>query len=162
MRPLLARSLCATALAGGVAGCFGDTAAPPAFRFDCASQSDCDEPEECIDGLCQVRCTYSTFETDCPGTEGYAACFNGLCAHLCDTAAKVPPCPGNQSCRTVPLDGIDLGGGGLGGSSIDLENLGVCGVACDADSCPDGELCVEGVCVPLDAGETDGTGDTGA
>ena len=135
----------------GLTGCFGDTQQPATFRFECKSDGDCTDPEQCIDSLCQVPCTYASFEDDCPGDT--VTCFNGLCSNLCELDGR--GCPGTQDCLEVP---IDPGAGGFGG--VDTSNLGICGSKCSADSCPDGELCLEGICVPLAGGETTGgTGD---
>lgn len=139
----------------GLAACFGDTQKPAAYRFECDADGDCKDPEKCIEGLCQVPCTFATAEDDCSAE--FVTCVNGTCANLCeldDSAA----CPGAQACIEAP---IDLGGGGFGG--VDTSNLGVCGVECSADSCPDGEFCLEGICLPIDTGGDTGgdtTGDT--
>lgn len=120
---------------GTAAGCFLEPEAPPTFRFDCDSDSDCPEEEVCMSGLCQRPCTLATAGDDCP-SESYATCINGACATLCDTSADEDPCPEPQSCNSAALGG-------------DESDFGLCSQACTADSCPDSETCVEGFCVQL-------------
>lgn len=141
-------------LAFGLGACFGDTQQPSAYRFDCKSDGDCKDPEQCIEGLCQIPCTFASFEDDCPAEQNFVSCFNGVCSNLCELDDGAA-CPGAQSCVEVPFDPGAVGGG-FGG--VDVSNLGVCGIKCTDGSCPDGELCLEGICIPLEGGETGGTG----
>ena len=142
----------------GFAACFIDTPQPPSFFFDCGSDADCQDGEECVSGLCQVTCTFETFEDDCPSSDGYIACFNGVCAKSCSLSDDAP-CTKPHDCVAFDLGGIDLGG--LGGG-LDPDDFGLCGEACDPDdpsTCAEGEFCFEGYCAPL--GGSDGGDETG-
>jgi len=162
---------------GLVAGCFRDGTPPPAFRYTCEADSDClsqlldnmGEPvldangdpyaEECINGLCQYSCSGSVLDlvlnpmavSGCPPDRDGYTCLNGTCNHLCDAAADPPECSGSQTC----IEFADFG------DIPDLDDLlsnlpqdkpGMCGTLCEADdasTCPDGQLCFDGICVDL-------------
>jgi len=174
---------------GLVAGCFRDGTPPPAFRFTCEADSDCEamtddmgEPivdengapyvEQCIAGLCQYACSGSVLgfidpsaASGCPPNNDGYTCFNGTCNHLCDAAAETPECSSPQTC----VEFADFGD--IPNLDSLLEQLpqqrpGLCGVLCDADdasTCPDGQLCFDGLCIDLSGGLPDttatGTGD---
>ncbi len=171
---------------GLVVGCFRDGSPPPAFRFNCEVDADCEpltdddgepildadgEPyvEQCIAGLCQFSCSGSVLDfinpsavSDCPSDNDGYTCFNGTCNHLCDAAADPSQCSAPQTC----VEFADFG------DLPDLESLleqlpqekpGICGILCSADdtsTCPDGQLCFDGVCVDLSGG-LPGTSSTG-
>jgi hypothetical protein len=116
-------------------GCFIEITPPPAARYTCDSDAECDDDEVCASGLCQVPCTMATFNSDCDQSKGYAACFNGYCAHLCEVEAS--ECTSPQVCLSL-------------GISLNLEGAtsGVCGIDCGASGCPEGEACTAGgVCL---------------
>lgn len=127
-------------------GCFSERLAPPTFRFACGDDRDCEGPEKCIDGLCQVPCSQATFAEDCAEGGTFALCLNGVCSSTC--AIDEVECPGNQTCLDLGVDlGQLAGGGGFGGGSSDAR-IGVCGTPCEGDaSCPSGEVCFTGFCV---------------
>ena len=174
--------LCLSTAIGMAAGCFRDGTPPPGFRYYCDTDADCQplfddmgepvldddgEPfvEQCIDGLCQYACSGSVLgfidpmaKSGCPpDREGYT-CFNGTCNHLCDAAAEPSECSTPQTCVAFAE---------IVGDVPDLEDLlamlpqerpGLCGVLCDpedATTCPDGQLCFDGVCVDLSGGASD-------
>jgi len=142
-----------------IAACYGERLPPPTFRFDCDSAEDCNENEACRDGLCQIPCTTSTFEEDCPSGEGFAMCFNGVCSHLCPIEKDV--CPPPQICLEFSQEAASSSGG-MGGGGGDDMSFGICGVLCEnADDCPAGEICMMGVCLPVDSGGTGDDGSTG-
>jgi hypothetical protein len=126
-------------------GCFIEPGEPPAFRADCSSDGECKDGEACIASLCQVPCSTATFEEDCGGDGNYVTCFNGVCASTCDAEAESNPCPGAQECI-----GFDL-------SEFGASDIAICGQSCDAAGappCPEGETCLEGVCLDLSGGDT--------
>ena len=131
----------------GAGACYSERLPPPTYRYACSSDGDCDDEEECRDGLCETPCTIATFEDDCGS--GFAFCFNGACSNTCEVDGDV--CPGSQECVSLAEFGIDLGGGGgspFGGGSS--SELGLCGRMCEGDGaglCPEGEACFEGFCV---------------
>ncbi len=127
MLPLLLAAFSLSASA-----CYSERLPPPTFRHSCGGDGECGEGESCVSGLCQVPCTLATSLEDCgqPGQgSSYFGCLNGVCSSLCDPGNDI--CPGEQSCATIP--GED-------------ESLGVCIAECTEDSCPDGEICIEGFC----------------
>lgn len=134
---------CAVAwlLGAVVVGCFAEAQPPPTYRYACATASECDEGEACIDELCQIPCTTATAQTDCPSAGSFAGCFNGVCASVCQLELD-EPCPRPQTCVELPYD---ISAGGRGGAGP----LGLCGTLCSAGDgrCPEGETCVGGFCV---------------
>jgi hypothetical protein len=131
--------------------------------------------EECIAGLCQHACAGSILDilsqsgsTDCPSDrEGYT-CFNGTCNHLCDAADELPPCSAPQTCIefTTLFSAFGQAADGFEEalSSLPQEKPGICGIPCDdadAPACPDGQVCLEGVCLGFDSGGTTGGDTTG-
>jgi hypothetical protein len=124
----------------GHSGCFQQPAAPPAFRFSCGSADDCEAGETCLEGLCQVPCTFGNAATTC-FEDGYLTCWNGGCASACPLGDD-GACPGSQTCIDLGLSGSS---GGFGGGSSTA--VGICGTLCTADSCPAGEACFEGACL---------------
>ena len=145
--PLLVGLLCLSANA-----CFIEPGEPPSFRYDCSSDDQCEEGQQCIASLCQIACSTATFADDCPQDGSALLCFNGVCASSCDADASPDPCPGAQSCMDFDL------------SEFGQENLAICGQSCDtpdAPPCPGAEVCLEGVCLDLAGGDSgDTTGDT--
>ena len=114
--------------------CFSERLPPPTFRHTCGGDGQCGDGESCISGLCQVPCTLATAAEDCdisPQGGSYLGCINGVCSSPCQPDDDI--CPGAQSCTEIP--GIS-------------EQLGavICIERCSADSCPDGEICIEGFC----------------
>jgi len=158
--------------------CYSERPAPPAFRYKCNSNADCFDNEVCLDGLCQVQCTQATFSEVCTG-DNHLYCFNGLCSTGCDPTDEDSVCPQSQECIDLGLQ-VSVGGFiGSGGS----ESVGLCGNLCTPTSCPETEICIEGICVatcedssdcganlvclfglcvPEGAGTTDDGTDTGA
>ncbi len=130
------------------AGCYSERLPPPAYRYPCDSDLDCDQGESCVLGLCEFRCSTATFETDCPSDGSYLACINGLCANGCEVGTDT--CPDLTECIDLSALGISVGGSSnpFGGSSN--TNVGVCGRMCEVggDSCPGGEVCILGFCTP--------------
>ncbi len=120
---------------GLVSGCFTERLPPPAFRYACGSDVDCGMGDRCISGLCQTPCSQATFAMACD-TRSHVACFNGACASLCEIA-EGSKCPSPQTCIDVGLSEV----------SSETAGFGVCGTACTGDTCPEGELCLEGFCV---------------
>ncbi|MGB1274868.1 MAG: hypothetical protein ACPG77_03885 [Nannocystaceae bacterium] len=149
------------------AACFTDTPVPPTFRFQCASDSECEQitgpdgevlyAQSCISGLCQYACQTDLLasQSDCPPNEGFLGCFNGVCTHLCDQTDRL--CSAPQACQTgtIPPEFAAM----LGGA----EEIGLCGIACDdadAPDCPDGQSCFEGICIDLSGLTTGSDSDT--
>lgn len=129
-------------------GCYSERLPPPAFRYDCGGDGECGDGESCIDGLCQVACTLATATEDC-GLSGqggsYLACINGVCSSACELDAN--GCPGQQSCAEIPGFSEQLG-------------AGICMQECSEDSCPTGEICIEGFCAEAcDAADANACGD---
>lgn len=151
-RPLPFLLALATGLAVGVA-CYSERQPPPTFRYSCNADADCDAPERCMHGLCQVPCSMATASEVCTG-DNHLACFNGACSTGCNPADD-DACPKAQTCVDI---GLMVSQGGFFGSSED-QSLGVCGTACTEGSCPAGEICLEGFCLqPCDDGDECGTG----
>lgn len=144
--------------------CFLEKELPPTFRFSCEEDAQCaniqDENgqtmyvERCIDGLCQYPCTTSLLDefSDCPPNRGLL-CFNGVCSNLCDPSAEPPPCSSPHACQALSIpEGLDP----MDFTDVDLSaftsGLGVCAIPCDANnpnSCPQGQACLDGVCLTL-------------
>ncbi len=167
---------------GLVAGCFRDGTPPPAFRFNCEADSDCEalldnmgEPvldengdpyaEQCIAGLCQYACSGSVLgfidpsaASGCPpDNDGYT------CNHLCDAAADPPECSDPQTCVEFAEFG-DIPNLEDILEQLPQERPGICGVLCDAEdasTCPDGQLCFDGLCIDLSGGIPDTTATSG-
>ena len=143
-RALLPALALALASAVGLSACFIEAQPGTNFRFECDATTDCEDGETCVSGLCQVECTIATFQQDCPSTGDYTGCLNGVCANTCSTADDT--CPSPTECLSAPSS---IGGplsGLFGGGSVE-----VCGETCselDPTSCPTGEICDQGVCVP--------------
>jgi hypothetical protein len=143
---------------------------PPQFRFSCTTDDDCqavvdDEGSEeyrerCIAGLCQYPCEGSLLTTipgECPAND-YFGCFNGVCTHLCDNVTQLCPYPQKCIVQDIPDEFVGQIPGG-----IDLEQTGLCGVRCDAEGaidCPEGQVCLEGVCLSFGGGGGTDTGGT--
>jgi len=134
-------------------GCYAEREPPPTYRYQCGGDGDCEEGEECRDGICERMCTQATFEDDCD-TSTHVMCFNGACSNTCEVGANV--CPSVQECVDLSELGIDIGGGSSnpfgGGSSA---TLGICGRKCSEgdDLCPDGEMCLPDLTIPGADGE---------
>lgn len=147
---------------GGFVGCFIEAAQPSTFRFQCASDGECEDGQVCAEGLCQQPCGG---EDDDPCANEAPICLNGYCASLCPLPAEgsddVDVCPQPQSCVELPES--------FSGFGFDTGSSGACLVACADDSgCVEGEVCdtESGLCFPdlgsTTGGETDGeTGDGG-
>jgi len=150
------------------AACFTDTPVPPTFRFQCSSDSECEQltdgdgevlyAQSCISGLCQYACETDLLasQSDCPPNEGYLGCFNGVCTHLCDQTDRL--CSAPQTCQmgAVPPEFAAM----LGGA----DEIGLCGIACDdadAPDCPEGQTCLEGICIDLSGLTTGSDSDSG-
>ncbi len=171
---------------GLVAGCFRDGSPPPAFRFNCEADADCEpltdddgepildadgEPyvEQCIAGLCQFSCSGSVLDfinpaavSDCPSDRDGYTCFNGTCNHLCDAAADPSQCSAPQTCVEFAEFG-DLADLDSLLEQLPQEKPGLCGILCSAEdtsTCPDGQLCFDGACVDLSGGLPGGTSST--
>ncbi len=123
------------------AACYGERQPPPTFRYACNSDADCENPERCMHGLCQVPCSMMTAEDVCTA-DNHLACFNGACSTGCNPDDS-DVCPKTQTCVDI---GLMLMQGGQFGATED-QKLGVCGTACTEGSCPTGEVCVEGFCL---------------
>lgn len=167
------RTLVAALLLGsGLLGlsCYSELPPPPAFRYACESDGDCNSDEVCRYGLCERPCTQTSLfiaqlveaeAQPCPFETYTGGCFNNACANTCELDST-NNCPPGQVCADV---GIEVSGGGFfgGGSS---SAAGVCVTACNdsdrADICTVGETCVEGVCEAIDcaAGEACNDGET--
>lgn len=133
MRALLPRlaTLLLLGCSTAAASCFIESPPPPASRYTCDTDADCEGGEVCASGLCQVPCTLATFAQDCDASVGYIACYNGFCAHLCE--------PSNSNC-TPPQTCISIG-------EIEGMSAGICGEDCSVSGCPTGETCLSGVCL---------------
>ena len=158
-------------------GCYYETTPSPSFRYRCNSTDDCETPETCIDGLCQIPCTQATFDEDCPDDGRFVACFNGVCASTC--SRREANCPAPQECiefgprysgLLARLGQSDRNGLGLCGNLCDGQCNGneVCGegfcfATCDPalpmSSCAPGLICSNGFCVPADLPELGGADD---
>ena len=131
-----------------VMACYSERLPPPNFRYGCTQDSDCSDPQRCIDNLCQIPCTQATFSTACGQNGGFAFCLNGVCSSTC--LQSDDNCPGRQRCLSpgFNLGSLIGGGGGFGGGGgVDTEDLGICGMECTPSSCPEGEACFAGFCV---------------
>ncbi|MCA9649369.1 MAG: hypothetical protein KC501_05640 [Myxococcales bacterium] len=159
------RTLVAALLLGSGLGlsCYSELPPPPAFRYACDSDTDCNADELCRHGLCERPCTQTAVfmaelveaeARPCPFETYTGGCFNGACANTCELGSDF--CPPSQVCVDVGLSvssGSSLFGGGSSSSAT-----GVCVTSCTdhPDLCTVGELCSEqGVCEAIDcqAGE---------
>lgn len=122
--------------------CYSERLAPPTFRYSCSSDGDCNADERCLGGLCQVPCTQLTFDDVCT-QQNHLACFNGVCSTGCVPSEDENPCPSSQTCIDV---GLSASGGSFVSSGSEMM-IGICGSQCTEGSCPEGEDCVEGVCI---------------
>ena len=122
--------------------CYSERQAPPAFRYKCNSNADCFDNEVCLDGLCQVQCTQATFSEVCTA-DNHLYCLNGVCSTGCDPTDEESVCPQSQECIDLGLQ-VSVGGFIGGGGS---ESVGLCGTRCTDTSCPEAEVCIEGLCV---------------
>lgn len=147
-----------------VAGsCYAERLPPPAYRFACSQDGDCDAPERCIRDLCQVPCTLQTVATDCADTSA-VTCLNGTCASVC-RLEDASACPESQVCIDLGLEVESRQGpqrvGLCGTSCLDLPcptgeacvpvgDVGFCALLCDpaAPQCPNAFSCPQGVCIP--------------
>lgn len=133
----------AIALALGLglgAGCFIETEPPPTFRYRCDDASDCRDGEACDDGLCQFTCTVETFSEDCPNEDGFATCFNGHCTHVCQISED--RCTSPQRCLSLPVAVVEPDP-----TTPPASDFGFCGIPCEEGGCPDGQTCIESVCL---------------
>ncbi|MCA9638439.1 MAG: hypothetical protein KC420_20555 [Myxococcales bacterium] len=180
MRPLRVAAVLALGL---VLGCFRDRGTPPAFRFTCESDADCqalvdDEGkpvvdgdgdqyvERCISGLCQFACDGSVLDffdsmadNGCPPDKDGYTCFNGTCNHMCDAALDPSPCSDPHRCIELSVAFGDIPGLDDILEQLPQERPGICGLLCDdagAPACPDGQACVSGVCIGFGGGGTTG------
>ncbi len=102
----------------------------------------------CVNGACAARSSLCSDTTQCPGGE---LCVAGLCTPQCSAGGS---CPVGFDCDLTNNRNVCS----LGGCSTtnDCFNGGVCVeghcaqrcAAGDASSCPAGELCVNGGCIP--------------
>jgi len=118
-------------------GCYSERLPPPNFRYTCSQDADCEDPESCLRGLCQIPCTTSNFYEACPLGE-YAACFNGVCASLCQLDDDT--CPGGQTCFNLGLE-LEAESDPFA-TPEDRQQVGVCGDDCQVVGCPVDEVCV--------------------
>jgi hypothetical protein len=116
-------------------GCFSERLPPPNFRYTCSVDDECNEPEACIRGLCQIPCTQRTFNEDCPSTGSFVSCFAGVCSNVCTVGAN--HCPDPLECVELPID-AEAVGQAFGSFPATDEPLGLCGVQCQPgdDVCP--------------------------
>ena len=184
------RLLTAALLLGLAAGCFRERSVPPAFRFECEADDECrtltdddgepllgadGEPiaERCISGLCQFACVGSVLDlagggggggqSPCPDDKAGYYCFNGTCNHLCDGADDPATCSPPQTClELADFPGFEALAEALA-DQLGQERPGICGIRCDAEGappCPEGQVCLQGVCLPFGGGTTGGDTDT--
>lgn len=161
------RTLVAALLLGSGLGlsCYSERPPPPAFRYACDSDADCNSDETCRYGICERPCTQTSIfiaqlveaeSQPCPFETYTAGCFNNACANTCELGST-DNCPPSQVCVDVGLE--ISGGGGFFGGGGSTSGTGVCVTECNdsdrADICTVGERCMEGVCEPIDctAGE---------
>ncbi len=101
----------------------------------CTSESDCESNRVCRAGVCELlpRCTNGD---DCAGGE---VCEDGICREQTAECDGDSDCPPNFTCfegGCFPPGTRDVGSGGCAG-------------------CENGETCIDGECVRLDAGSAD-------
>lgn len=172
---------------GLFAGCFRQVPTSSVFHYECTSDDECSalldndgEPmldangdpfvERCIQGLCQYPCGGSLVDlfnpmadNGCPPDNNFF-CFNGTCTNLCDGAVDPPPCSAPHTC--IEFASLDTFAGSEDAAAylemLPSERSGLCGVLCeDAEDCPEGQLCLSGVCLDLSGFGTTGTTGTG-
>ena len=99
----------------------------------CATDDDCSAARECRDGVCALptRCTSAS---DCPADQ---ICEGGLCQTQTEECASSVDCPPNFVC---------FEGGCYAPGTLPDQSDG------DCEGCRNGEVCIDGSCVPLDAG----------
>lgn len=127
--------------------------------------------ERCISGLCQFACDGSILDlfagssgmgggaSSCPSDKDGYYCFGGTCNHLCDAADDPPTCSPPHKCLEFGSFDTFAMYAELLADSLPLERPGICGLRCDdagAPDCPEGQLCIDGVCLPLGGGTTGG------
>jgi len=134
--------------------CYSEQLPPPTYRFACDADTECLDGEICRSGQCERPCTQSEVLVafalksevqPCPVESGYAGCFNGACVNTCELDGDF--CSPGQACADV---GLEISGGGFGGSST--ATVGVCVNECTGndDRCLDSETCIDGVCTAID------------
>jgi len=135
-------------------GCFNEPSISNTFRFECRSDADCKESEQCIAELCQIPCNQfvefdangaSILSDDCPEDRGYIGCFNGICSNLCTPGAST--CPRKQECIS-PLGEINPKQRQF---PMESNEPYLCGNLCSEGStnCPGNLPCVQGLCTPI-------------
>jgi hypothetical protein len=163
------------ALENGTVQCVSEDAGtvPPfdAGAVACQSSSDCSVAGAlCLDGQCVAPANQCFDETQCPSGD---RCVAGACTPTCGTDDGGASCPTGYACNVV----ADAGSGGVcsGNSSPCEANPSVCtsGTVCAQNhcvapcgtngSCPTGEECLQGGCVPNELAQftcnTDGVQD---
>ncbi|KAG7130715.1 hypothetical protein HYQ45_010512 [Verticillium longisporum] len=91
----------------------------------CTNDSECDNGEQCVEGICIVLPNPGFCEPACTGTD---TCVLGVCVPSNPTCT--PACTGTDTC--------------VNGVCVPATGPGVCEPVCEAD-----ETCVLGVCVPV-------------
>ncbi|CRK16432.1 hypothetical protein BN1723_011492, partial [Verticillium longisporum] len=91
----------------------------------CTNDSECDNGEQCVEGICIVLPNPGFCEPACTGTD---TCVLGVCVPSNPTCT--PACTGTDTC--------------VNGVCVPPTGPGVCEPACEAD-----ETCILGVCVPV-------------
>lgn len=144
-RTSLFASLVLGALLGGLAGlgaCFIESPQPSSFRYSCEAVDECEDGQDCANGLCQDPCGGAD-DPACPSDA--PVCINGYCSSICPTDQDV--CPDPQECLSLAAPGEEV-------------ESGICAVPCDPDTapCADGELCLEGYCAATCMSDADCVG----
>lgn len=100
----------------------------------CETDDDCSSVRECRGGVCSlpIRCASAA---DCPAGE---ICEGGQCTAQTEECASSAECPPNFTC---------FEGGCYAPGTLPGEDAGGC------VNCQNGEACIDGDCVPLDAGD---------
>ena len=108
----------------------------------CASVMCNDATERCLNGACHSRCEGVSCTTPLVCNPRTGLCVDNSCRVLANCQAG-QICRGDQ-CIADPCAGLSC-------AANEACYNGTCGASCAATTCPAGQMCAQGQCVPADA-----------